>query len=121
MRQFDRNREESPVSSTFDFTGSMMHSMYRNEKCELNETKKGKTICITRQISDLFVENFKLVFTSWLYSGCKLVLKAIFMCIFNLCHYNTSLILSFDFIHKEIYCNQIISKNKIFIIKFLLT
>lgn len=44
LRQFDCNREESPVSSTFDFTRSMMHSIYTSEKCELNETKKGKAL-----------------------------------------------------------------------------
>lgn len=44
LRQFERNRQESPVSSTFDFTRSLMHSIYRNEKCELDETKKGNAI-----------------------------------------------------------------------------
>lgn len=41
LRQFNRNRQESPVSSTFNFTRSLMDSIYSSEKCELSDSKKG--------------------------------------------------------------------------------
>lgn len=60
LRQFECNRKESPVLSTFDYPRSLMHSIYRNEKCDLDETKRGNIEHIsekTRQESETYTEN----------------------------------------------------------------
>ncbi|XP_031617985.1 calmodulin-binding transcription activator 1 isoform X2 [Contarinia nasturtii] len=43
LMQFETNRKESSVSSSIELNRSFMHSIYKNEKSELDETKKGLT------------------------------------------------------------------------------
>ncbi|XP_055315891.1 calmodulin-binding transcription activator 1 isoform X2 [Sitodiplosis mosellana] len=43
LLQFETNRKESSISSAIEFNRSFMQSMFKSEKCELDDNKKGLT------------------------------------------------------------------------------